>query len=477
MIKNFSIKKQIITGFLVILFGSIFLTILTFIGMFNWWMDGGGNNVRPANYYQDKIPIIEKYAKEKGDRLLEKNERENLEKIIPKEGIKYQVINEKGIYYYGEITESTINEENPLVRNVNLKINSNYNKNNITYYIPLSSDKGELKGALVLNYNLEVSAPSFVDFFPIILLFLSPFFYITILSYLVSNKIGKKLSKPIADLITASHRIKEKDLDFHLEYNARNEVGELVQAFEKMRAELEKSLSREWALEEERREYINAISHDLKTPLTIVKGHAEGLRSGMWKDEQLLLRYLDTIESNANRMAKLLTEFNMVNELEGFSFNLFLNNSKVEHFLKNKITEYKYLMDQKDINLSFEIKNDEHIKTFILDQERISQVIDNIMMNSIRFTPNKGEIHVTVCINKRQLQFHVFDSGPGFESKNILKIFNKFYQGDPSRSKNKGHSGLGLYIAKTIVKKHKGEIYAENSSEFGGAHIWFIIPN
>ncbi|HFJ9447812.1 HAMP domain-containing sensor histidine kinase [Bacillus tropicus] len=477
MIKNFSIKKQIITGFLVVLFGSIILTIITFVCMFSWWMNGGSSTVHPADYYQNKIPIIENYAKEKGENLLKENEQSSLEKLIPTEGIKYQIINEKGIYYYGNITESIINKENPLVKNINLKINGKNNVNNITYYIPLCNNNGELKGSLVLNYNIAVSATSFLDFIPIVLLFLSPFIYITILSYLISNKIGKRISKPITDLIAASHRIKDKDLDFHIEYDANNEVGELVQAFEKMRAELENSLSREWALREERREYINAISHDLKTPLTIVKGHAEGLQSGMWRNEELLLRYLSTIESNANRMAKLLSEFNMINELEVRSFNLFLVNSEIEYFLKRRIMEYNYLMEKKNIYFSFEIKNDKQIKNFILDQERISQVIDNIIMNSIRFTPDNGKIHVTVCINTKQLQFHIVDSGPGFEPKDISKIFNQFYQGDPSRSKNKSHSGLGLYIAKTIIEKHQGEIHADNNSKYGGAHIWFIIPN
>lgn len=477
MIENLTIKKQLIISFLIILIGSVLLTIITFFLIFNWWMNGGSDKVRPANYYQEKVPVIREYALNKGDILLEKGEKYNLEQLIPHEGIKYQIINQKGTVYYGTLKESLINEKNPLVNNINLTAYSESKNKGVTYYIPLLNNTGELKGSLVLQYNLAMSYPSFTDAIPILYLFVSPFIYITVLSYILSNRLGRRISKPLTELINASNRIKHRDLDFKLEYKARNEVGELVQAFESMRVELEKSLSREWALEEERREYINAISHDLKTPLTIIKGHAEGLQSGMWQDNELLLRYLSTIESNANRMTKLLNEFNFINELEGFSFHLFLNNSEIGPFLKRKIMEYTHLIEQKDISFSFEIENDEQIKNFILDKERISQVIDNIIINSIRFTPNKGRIHVFVCINRNELQFHVFDSGSGFGFKNPLKIFNKFYQGDPSRSKNKGHSGLGLYIAKTIIKKHKGEIYAENDSNYGGAHVWFIIPN
>ncbi|WP_242143984.1 MULTISPECIES: cell wall metabolism sensor histidine kinase WalK [unclassified Bacillus cereus group] len=473
MIEQLRIKKQLVVGFLIILIGSLLLTILTAIGGWYWLMTGDSEKVLPANHYQNQIPTIEKYIKEKEDLLLDENERKQLEKLIPLKGIQYQVVNKKGEILYGTYTKEIITEQNPILKVINTNIHEENDV--IIKYIPLVDKEGNLQGAIGLHYRL-VSSPTSLTNGIIVLLFLSsPFMYITILSYVVSSRMGKRIRKPLVELSEASKRIQKHDLDFHLEYNAKNEIGELVHSFENMRAALANSLSHQWELEEERREYIRAISHDLKTPLTIISGHIEGLQSGLWKNEELLQRYLQTIERNANRMAKLIGEFNTVNELESFSFQLCLSEVHVESFFHKKIEEYEYIARKKKIEWEVMFEQAKDIKTLAFDRERISQVMDNLVMNAVRFTPEEGKIVLKVSIQHDVLEFHVYDSGLGFQSRNVQKIFRRFYQEDKSRSSSKDHSGLGLYIAKMIVEKHGGEIYAENSDICGGAHVWFRI--
>ncbi|MFJ8456895.1 sensor histidine kinase [Bacillus paramycoides] len=475
MIEKLRIKQQLVVGFLIILIGSIVLTILTAIGGWYWLMTGDSEKVLPANHYQNQIPAIEKYIKGKEDLLLNESEKKQLEKMIPLKGIQYQVVNKKGEILYGTYTKGVITDQNPIFNVINRNIHEENDV--ITNYIPLIDKEGNLQGAVGLNYRLVSSATSLVNEIIIILFLSSPFMYITILSYIVSNRMGKRIKKPLAELSEASKRIQEQDLDFHLEYNAQNEIGELVGSFEGMRAALATSLSRQWELEEERREYIRAISHDLKTPLTIVQGHTEGLQSGLWKNEDLLHRYLQTIERNTNRMTKLLEEFQTVNELESFSFQLRLNKVHINPFFLKKLEEYECIARKKEIEWDVTFENNEDIQSLVFDQERISQVMDNIVMNSVRFTPVSGKMLVKVCAWHDTIDFHVYDSGPGFQEGDLKKVLQRFYQGDQSRSGSKEHFGLGLYIAKTIVEKHGGKIQVENSKVRGGAHVSFRIPS
>lgn len=470
------IKQQLIIGFIIIIVGSILLSIATLGGFVYWWQKSGEQFIFPANYYEKKIPMIQEYASKRGDSLLDKEELKNLEKLIPGEGITYQVIDLNGNRQYGTDTRQIISKDNPLAKNINMNLHVEGIDKKTTYYTPLLNDKGELKGALGLNYMLDVSYMNGWIAVLVIFVLASPFVYVSLLSYIVSHRIGKRLSRPMRDLVDASKRIEARDLDFRLEYKAKNEIGELVRSFENMRAALADSLSRQWELEEERREYVRAISHDLKTPLTIVQGHTEGLQSGLWKNKELLQRYLQTIERNTNRMAKLLGEFNTVNELQSFSFQLLLNEVNLQSFFGKKFEEYEYIAKKKEIDWDVIFENDDDVHSLVFDQERIGQVMDNIVMNGIRFTPEKGKILVKISMHRDELQFHVYDSGSGFQSGDMQKVFQRFYQADQSRSSSKQHSGLGLYIAKTIVEKHNGNIFAENSNVYGGAHVWFRIP-
>lgn len=463
-----------VIGFLVVLFGSILLTVMTFLSIFNWWMEGGSESIRPANYYENLVPEIEKFARDEGDHLLENKELERLETLIPSDGLTYKIVDEHAKFIAGTFTDHLPNK--PLTDLINLKINNKNKANNITYYIPLTDNEDRLKGALVLNYDIAVSATSFVDFLPIVLLFLSPFVYFTSLTLLMTHIIGKSVAKPINDLVVASHRIKDKDLDFKLEYKAKNEVGELVTAFESMRAALEESLIREWRLEEERREYVNAISHDLKTPLTIIRGHAEGLED-VWQNEKVLFSYLTTINLNVDRVINLINEFNMINEIDSYSFTLFFNQCEIASWINNKIQDYTYLVNEKEILFTYQIENEDDLVFFTLDEGRMNRVVDNLMTNSIRFTDTGGKIHIKAFISSYTFEFHVYDSGVGFQTKNTDKLFTRFYQGDLARTKSGIHSGQGLFIAKTIVEKHGGQIFAENRGMERGAHVWFLVPN
>ncbi|WP_144510541.1 HAMP domain-containing sensor histidine kinase [Bacillus sp. FJAT-22090] len=477
VLKNKSIKTQLITGFLTIIIASVFFTILTLILSITWWVKYGQDIILPANYYEKKIPIIESYIDDTGATLLTLVGQKELEEIIPEEGIKYQVLDASGKFKYGTLKETYINEQNPLKKNLNLKVQKGNDPNEFIYYIPIFNEAEELRGAVGLNYKIKLSYNSLTPFILALLVIFSPFIYIVLLTILFASIIGKRISIPIKELIAASNHIKNKNLNFKLNYKSNNEIGDLIFAFEQMRYELEESLFQTWNLEQEKRNYITTISHDLKTPLTIIKGHSEGLMEGLWKDQELLFEYLQIIDSTADRMSALINRINVINELGNLSLSSSFSQIRIEEYFTEKLESFKYIIQEKDIAFKYSIKNSKNIRDFFMDSEQIHQVIDNILINSLRFTPKEGRIEVIVILEENGLMFHAYDSGVGFNETSIENIFFKFFQESKNKELNKNNSGLGLYSAKMIIEKHKGTIHAENSSRLGGAHVYFMIPN
>lgn len=476
MLKNKPIKTQLIVGFLIIIIASILLTILTIVFSVTWWFRHGQDKILPANHYEKKIPHIELFIEEAGESLLNPAFKNKIENIIPEKGIKYQVLDVEGNVKYGNFDKNYINEQNPIKKNLNLKIQISNDPNHYIYYVPIFNDKAELKGAVGLNYKLKLSYSSPAPFILVVLVFLSPFIYVVLLTILLASIIGKRISKPIQELIIASNQIKNKNLNFKLNYYGDNEIGDLILAYDQMRCELKDSLFRTWNLEQEKKNYITTISHDLKTPLTIIKGHSEGLMDGIWKNQELMFKYLKTIDSTADRMSELINKINAINESEKLSTNLIFKPIKVEDYFINKMNSFKHVIESKFISFKYSIENKENTVLFSMNSEGIHQVIDNLLINSLKYTPQGGKIVVRIIIEEENLSFHVYDSGKGFNKKTIDKLFLKFYQ-EPSTKQFKDGTGLGMYSAKMIVEQHKGTIHAENNNEYRGAHVYFSIPN
>ncbi|OOR31665.1 HAMP domain-containing sensor histidine kinase, partial [Bacillus mycoides] len=280
---------------------------------------------------------------------------------------------------------------------------------------------------------------------------------------------------PIKEVIMASQKIKNKDLDFEIKYESENEIGILIDSFNSMKEELKNSLYVQWKLEQERRDMVASIAHDLRTPLTIILSHVEVLMEPMPNNQKRIHHYLQTIKNNTERVLHLTEEMRRVSEVDNPDFTLMICNIAPAEMIPEMLEEFKELAENEDIQLTYTllIKSEEKNLKFALDPNRLHQILTNIISNSIRFTPKKGRIDVQVEVKKDVMSFSISDSGVGFNTKDIPFLFSKFYQGDLSRS-NQLHHGLGLYIVEKLVKKHGGEIHAENN-EIQGACISFTI--
>lgn len=484
IINKESLKFQIISTLMITILLSIMCTLVTAAGYAYIILVAEKTLVRPANYYEKQVPTIEEFIVSKGVSILDTKNQVYLEKIIPTEGIKYQITDLDGKVLYGSDKERLIKNKRELVFSVNKNDTTSIRKNsifdsNVKKYIPVLDAEGNLKGSAVLEYSIKLTVSDrkyerLNAFLGLFLLF-SPFIYIIIFTLIFTRRLIKKIQYPINELINASNKIKEKDLDFEINYKNNNELGKLVSSFEDMKNALKKSLHDQWVMEEDRREMIKAIAHDLKTPITIIQGHVEVLIEGGKDNPKRLEKYLNTIKSNTERMGKLIGDMNVASEIERVDFKLNPIKIDIIEFLENKSEDYKFLCKEKNIKFYLEINDTRDIKEELsIDVERLEQILNNIVSNAIRYTPSEKGINIRVTIDNNSIKFIVEDEGVGFGEKDLSNIFQKFYRGDVSRSKEKGHSGLGMYIVKTLVEKHNGWITVENREEIG-ARVKFII--
>ncbi|HFL2601704.1 TPA: ATP-binding protein [Clostridioides difficile] len=305
----------------------------------------------------------------------------------------------------------------------------------------------------------------------IIMALFSPFLYIVGFTRWLSKRFVKNINQPLHLLIDASKKIKEKDLDFEIDYYSDNELGKLCSAFSEMKDELKGSLSAQWKMEQERVEMVEALAHDLKSPLSIILGYTDALIGNNTDDNEKLHRYLTVIRENTEKSAALVQKMQYTSDLEKSNIQLNLVPINLPEFLRQKVQDYELQAHQKEVELILKMQG--NIQSPIqIDVDRLTRIFDNIISNSLQYTPSGGNISITVKDEKNCISYEICDSGRGFSSKDLKKALDKFYRGDEARQTKGGHSGLGLYIVKQLVEQLGGSVKIENSKS-GGACVKF----
>lgn len=478
MLEKKSLKAQFIINFVMIIIVSLLATVLVYGLGYRIYRKIEYRRIYPANHYEREIPRIEEYVRKADSSLLNKEEKQPLEKIIPAEGILYQVMDADGRKVYGTDHRDLIKGKRELSGKINttMKIDGGYAK-----LIPLLDSQDKIQGAVSLYYTIKPYFPNNTDKIWLSLLFivimLAPFIFIIIFALFFARRFAHNIGKPVYMLITAAERVRDRDLNFDLDYQADNELGRLCSAFNKMKNELRESLFSKWRSEQEKREMVEALAHDLKTPFSVIQGYAESLLDGGHRDQAKTKRYLQVIKENAGKGSDLVTEMLYTAELESRAKGLCLLPTDLEAFLLEKRENYEIMTDAKSISFILNISGArrEQRRVVYIDRARLERILDNIVLNAIRFTPEDGIITIDVRIEEQGVSFSICDTGKGFTDKDLANVFSKFYQGDEARSSKNGHSGLGLYVAKKLVEIHEGIIKAFNAKD-AGACITFELP-
>ncbi|WNQ10106.1 HAMP domain-containing sensor histidine kinase [Paenibacillus aurantius] len=476
LIERQPLKRQLILTFVWILLLSAVCSAAAMVSGF-WWLTRS-SWFQPANAYENQLPAIKDYVRSQHDRILDPASRPELEKRIPSEGIQYQVTDTTGRPIYGTLAERAIPGQAALLEQLNRTAAADPSfgfGGRFREVMPLSSAGGEWKGAILLQYKLEATASGGSVLWAkaaLALLFLvSPFLFITLFTYLFAGRFGRRLARPVQELIEASKRIRDQDLDFTVTYKVDNELGLLTESFENMRSALKSSLLREWRLEQERRDMMDAIAHDFRTPMTIIQGNVELLADMPELTREKAAGHLRVLEDNIRRVNRLIQDVEIASEKDIDYFPLRVEKVTLAEFLADKERELRFLCRSRGIGCTFTFEDEasEEGPQVDLDVERISQVLDNLMANAIRYVPSAdARLDLRVRRQTGTLEIELCDNGPGFRDQDLPHLFDKFYTGD------KGQTGLGLYTAKLIAEKHGGGIRAGSRPE-GGACLRFWV--
>ena len=280
--------------------------------------------------------------------------------------------------------------------------------------------------------------------------------------------------KPVDQLKKAAKRIESGDLDFTLEAETHDEFGELMEAFEEMRLRLKETEEEKLKADQENRELISNIAHDLKTPLTAIRGYAEGILDGICKTSEMQQRYIQTIYNKANDMDRLIDELRYYVKIETNKIPYNYQHISVADYFQDCADDIGQEMETEGIAFSYSNAVDRSVE-MIADPEQLRKVINNIISNSVKYMDKDEKwIHLDVTDAGDFVQVDMADNGKGISKTDLPYIFQRFFRADSARSSTKGGSGIGLSIVKKIIEDGGGRIWA-SSVEGEGTTIHFVI--
>ena len=289
-----------------------------------------------------------------------------------------------------------------------------------------------------------------------------------VLTFFYANKLRQQL-RPI---LRATEKIAEQDLDFQTSRSTIKEFNQVLSGLDHMRVALRESLMENWKAEQDKQNQISALTHDLKTPLTVARGNAELLAMTPLDGEQTdLLEHFQKGIAQVDAYVQELSELNKTS----LTKTLTLEDISVREFVEDIYDQTLSLAQTKQINVAFDKKD---IKKEIIghwDRSLLNRAFMNIVSNAVEHTPSGSHLLLTARLVEDEFTFICLDSGPGFSLESLAKATQLFYQEDKSRQ-SRNHSGLGLTIANDIVRLHHGSLSLSNDDNTGGAKVTIILP-
>ena len=284
----------------------------------------------------------------------------------------------------------------------------------------------------------------------------------------------RSIAAPLVKLRKATQNIKEGNLDFVLDVEGDDEFSELYQDFEEMRLRLKESAEEKILMDKENKELISNISHDLKTPITAVKGYVEGIMDGVADTPEKMERYIRTIYNKTNEMDHLINELTFYSKIDTNRIPYNFSKIKVNNYFSDCVDEIGLELETRGVELLYTNEVDPNVLV-IADGEQIRRVIQNIISNSLKYMDKKkGIIRIRVKDVGDFIQVEIEDNGKGIAQRDLAYIFDRFYRTDVSRNSSKGGSGIGLSIVRKILEDHGGKVWA-SSREGIGTVMYFVL--
>lgn len=327
---------------------------------------------------------------------------------------------------------------------------------------------------------IEEAASVISEFY--IYIFIGFFFFTLLLSFIYSNLI----SKPLVNINNVATKLSNMDFSSQCNETYRSdEIGNLARTLnflstnlnnaledlQKKNRQLQEDIEKERNIELMRKDFIASVSHDLKTPIGVIEGYAEGIKDGIVEGEDALI-YLETIIDEAKKMGIMVSNMLELSKLESGALKPNPEIFNINRLIKKIINMLKIDAEVRNLNLIF-IEKTEY--SYVLaDRLQMEQVITNLITNAIKYTPPENDIITTISEEKNKYKLSVLNIGGKIDPDNIKKVFDKFYRVDKSRNRKTNSTGLGLSIVKNILELHHFQFSLQNTDN--GVEFIFYLP-
>jgi len=336
--------------------------------------------------------------------------------------------------------------------------------NNISYTVFLTDlmYKEGSQGSLMLLLPVDRLETSFTGL--LVLVSISFILTFAVTNIVVSFQFSRSIINPLNTLQSAAAEIAKGNLDYSIVEEGDREIQELCRDLELMRIKLKESVHTQLKYEDNRKLLVSSISHDLKTPVTSIKGYVEGILDGIASSPDKMERYLKTIALKAHQIDQMIDDLLLYAKLDLNQIPFDFERVDIEEYLQNCILENEPEFERKQIQIAFhdELQQKQYV---LIDRERMKRVIMNILDNSCKYMSNdQGEIVINLRDTVSSIIVELRDNGSGINEGDLPHIFDRFYRADTARSKG---SGLGLAIAKQIIEGHNGRVWAVSHGNEG----------
>lgn len=272
--------------------------------------------------------------------------------------------------------------------------------------------------------------------------------------------LARNLTKPLRELTAATRAVAAGDLEQQVPVRSKDELGQLAESFNQMNANLARA-------RDLRQQMTADIAHELRTPLSVILAHTEGIEDGVLPPSE---ETFQIIHDESMRLSNMVEDLRTLSLAEAGELGLTPRMVNPGELLKQAVAAQGPRAKQREITIDLDIEPG--LPEIEVDPDRMAQVFANLLDNALRYSPKSGHIKLSAGKSPNGVQLRVQDNGPGVEKEELSNIFNRFYRADKSRQRDYGGSGLGLAIAKSIVERHSGQIWAESEP---GQGMTFII--
>jgi signal transduction histidine kinase len=328
-----------------------------------------------------------------------------------------------------------------------------------------------LMAALIVLVNLSVTSSlmflSNHDFSLLTLLVIFSGAVSVFFAFLLSDRLGRQVD----EIVRGAQGIAAGRYDTRVTAGGSRELAELADAFNKMATQLESAFSRQQEMEQNRKELVAAISHDLRTPLASLRLMTEAVSDGV-ADEQQTRVFLERMRGEVEYMTGLIEDLFELSQLDAGALKLKKERGNLADLISDTLESLRAQADNKHQSLQGAILTD--LPELEFDHRKIQRVLNNLIGNAIRYTHESGNIQIVAQRKADRVKVCVIDNGDGIPSSDLEKIFEPFYRGERSRGREQGGTGLGLAIARGLIEAHGGLIWAENLKK--GSRFTFELP-